>query len=577
MTPILEPETKQFDNRINPLTIPEIIFQVGKYLNRSQLVHCLLVSHLWHETFLPWFYYELNVYPVGRDTGTRRVSNQAVLEHASLIRKIAFFCNSSLDLLLDDDYKRRQYTSTHELTCPNLIQLEINLPSEDRTDPSQLAFLQRHREHLKGVTLDHIAAKDIIEALVNCPRLERLDVAHLLQFEDHQQFIHEFERLWSRLRTVNLETLAPILSINLTPTPVITQHWPRSTGPNRIQDLTMNQYDENTLEIQVWILKQCPGLIRLNWYNDDDRFSEPTVPMAKLAELMQDGHSFPDLKDLTLNERHFKDDDFESLLKAWLDHDPRCPAGTTPRSRTGVKLALECTNFSMGSWRVLRSVESRLLALKALNLSMCDQISGSAIQEMLCSLPNLEQFQAKTIQDTHIWKNDQPWVCLGLKDLSLSFRIQRRSGTRRSASISMILSRISQLTQLEIMAVLLLVEDKEEEPSLDTRGVCDDVEVQDINEKEEGRESEQEEVEDEDEEHHETESVETDEDEPIPLTLEDGLAQLSTLTRLQVVDSMVLLSGEEEIRWMIENWPQLEDPTRTSLEERLSEFVSSPV
>lgn len=102
------------------------------------------------------------------------------------------------------------------------------------------------------------------------------------------------------------------------------------------------------------------------------------------------------------------------------------------------ELSLAGTNFNQECWGFQRDCSHHLKMIQHLDLERCNDLSGASIHAMLCSMPNLETFQAGVIAETDILplpeqqrgndddgeaKEGQAWVCLGLKKLVLMFTL----------------------------------------------------------------------------------------------------------------------------------------------------------
>ncbi|KAG0053108.1 hypothetical protein BGZ83_001653 [Gryganskiella cystojenkinii] len=344
-----------------------------------------------------------------------------------------------------------------------------------------------------------------------------------------------FERLWSRLLFVSITGLQgyPNLQpLNYLDVHIDTKDWPASKGPNRIQELVMTQHSIFSSEVHLWILRQCPDLRRLTWqvhYQFD-------TPMQRLAEVMESGQACRRLEELSLSKIHgFRNQQLGRILD--LIEPGRL-----------FKIDLSSTRFNRRSWEIFRNVHesAHCLSIRELSLDGCRQLLGKAVQEMLCSMPQLEIFRAESLRDTDIHEDPLPWVCLGLKELQLGFKIESTPPTRsnffpflpRWISVqeqrhrheqeqqrrSLIFwSQLKRLTKLEIL----------------TRFVPQDEQSGSL----------------------------------VRLSLkEGGLAELKSLRQLRVVDENVTRSGEEEVEWMLENWPRLEKHCKRELDDRLKEL-----
>lgn len=244
---------------------------------------------------------------------------------------------------------------------------------------------------------------------------------------------------------------------------------------------------------------------------------------------MASGQACGRLEELTFPEVQLSNKDFADLM------------GLIEPGRL-FKLEMSRTHFNLGAWRALKQANesAHLLSLRELSLDGCRFLPGSAVQEIMCTMPRLEIFRAESLMDTDIQRDPLPWVCLGLKELQLRFKMaslpsrprstpmfsfstkaaiqeQKQQEERDQRQRTLIFwSRLSKLTQLEVMIRCVPVD--EMSGSL------------------------------------------------IRVSLKDGLDQLKSLGRLRVIDENVTRLGKEEIQWVLQNWPRLEKHCKRELE-----------
>ncbi|KAG0037457.1 hypothetical protein BGZ83_003451 [Gryganskiella cystojenkinii] len=88
------------------------------------------------------------------------------------------------------------------------------------------------------------------------------------------------------------------------------------------------------------------------------------------------------------------------------------------------------TTFDIDSWDFMRFSRPRYLtALNVLFLQHCQHVTGTMVQDMLCSMPNLEFFQANYIAASDMARDGRNWVCTGLRELSLDFVVDNVPST----------------------------------------------------------------------------------------------------------------------------------------------------
>ncbi|KAF9101596.1 hypothetical protein BGX27_011406 [Mortierella sp. AM989] len=154
-----------------------------------------------------------------------------------------------------------------------------------------------------------------------------------------------------------------------------------------------------------------------------------------------------------------------------------------------------------------QSLSRHFECLTELNLSDCDSVTSTMIQEALCSCHNLEVIDADFIQVKDV-VGGRPWVCLSLRELKVCFLFHGLENDLQP----LVFERLSRLTQLETLEV-----------GYAKRRLVPHVE------------------------------------EGLVFRLHSGLAALAILKRLKFVDvyNLRLVLGANELEWMKTNWTSL--------------------
>jgi len=475
--------------KIHPLDLPEILASIGMFLNHSSLVTCFRVSKLWYRVLLP------GLWGVARVDFQGCLGNPAlslIQKHTSFIKSLNIFdCNSALVLF-------------HSVaTFPILANLVIRHTSwgQQFDDPPLVDFIQRHRKTLKSVTMNQHATDAVLEALEDCPRLESLTLENQDHVLDSTGWIRRLQRLWSRLHKMSLASDDKrCLPKSLATTAM---DGPRSNVPNRIQDLRLSFNRPETIpKFSSWIVKQCPDLVRLDWFCAQE---DSGSPMEQLVDIFQKDPTFgKKLVDITLRQRDFKNSNLRSLMESLV---------------LLRRLSLSSRKFDQESWTILRTTNpDHLKTLTDLHLLNCRLLPAKAIHQMLCEMPSLKVFVAAAVEDKV--EDLRPWVCLDMVELTLQFWITgfSKDPSVRSLAIKRYLARVGQLKRLEVLRRFL---------PMDEQGCF------------------------------------------IPLVVEGELDALKDLRRLRDVDWARNLTGENEVRWMLENYPLMQEPMRVRLQATL--------
>jgi hypothetical protein len=106
-------------------------------------------------------------------------------------------------------------------------------------------------------------------------------------------------------------------------------------------------------------------------------------------------------------------------------------------------LCMDSTNFNMISLKMLQD-SCTLITIRHPSLHQCNELTGVATQEALCTLKNLESLVTDYVTDADIIKDNRPWICTGLKKLVIAIFPLNRTTTQPS-----ILARLSHLKALE--------------------------------------------------------------------------------------------------------------------------------
>ncbi|GJJ68389.1 hypothetical protein EMPS_00735 [Entomortierella parvispora] len=485
----MQPDQPRITSK-NALAIPEILFSVGRFLPRHAVAQCLQVCQLWHFTLKPHLWTEIEVIM----DAVASPPPEDALTNASFTRKLVFWYRLASHPLM-------------AVTYPHLTDLTIVGPDVDRTkemyDSLYADIIQRYRATLRNVTITIQTGGRVFEILSDCPRLETLAFSSRLEVSCVSQWIQPYQKLRSQLRTFVLHGPYIFKQTSEVLTLKMAEEWRQAfSGPNRIQDLTLapaiHGHRERLKGLQVWIVEDCPDLVRLKWHSRCYGRERPTLMRALVNILLAGRHSR--LEDVSLPFNPFDNQDFEDLLKC---------------IRRLTRLDLSRTTFGPGSWEKLQAKPCHLETLVDLNLKGCYDLPGFTVVTMLCCLPSLKVFKATNLYESHLEGESRPWVCVDLEVLALPFRVP--SGDLSTKSVQDFLRQISQLKKLKTWKTVT--------PRMG-------------------------------------ETL-------FPWKLSCGLDQLKSLRRLQCLDDTLLNYGQEELRWALENWPNLVDPPRQALTKQL--------
>lgn len=255
--------------RRDALTMPEVIYAIGQQMNPKTLLVCVLVSKTWRLILSPLLW----------STITVQLPLQKTMNLKS--RKTPSWAGS---MILKHD--------ASFLTCPNLTYFKFD--QSGQRSLSAADFIHRHQQTLKSISLTVGGTKlepDLVKALARCPNLERLELLDMT-LDKSEQWMELYERVWSRCKIVILEGdwyFTNYQHSYVPPSKTTLAQLSARVGPARIQELSIrcngeDYFDEEILLAHLWLLKQCPDLVRLEWLFVQSSSPIAIEPMAVLAE-----------------------------------------------------------------------------------------------------------------------------------------------------------------------------------------------------------------------------------------------------------------------------------------------------
>ncbi|KAG0044188.1 hypothetical protein BGZ83_010566 [Gryganskiella cystojenkinii] len=370
------------------------------------------------------------------------------------------------------DPPRHQHFTIH---CPNLstliLPLHWNPHEKERKTPELIAaresalidLIRRHQHSLEVLELGtDIFSEELLEVLMGCPRLRRLEQEEW--FIEPKWILRQYEQIWSlRLNTLRLiqpdyigdriemEGLGSFAAAGIAIDNNISS-WgkqldsssecskPRSVETTQLKDLEFKWHSNwsGFHGIALKMIINSPELTRLKWdfYSAEEDESPSTGPLARLVRAMSSSSSsspslppssssssssspkigtWSQLKTLAVIGADFEVKDFETLVRV-------LPVLTD--------LELELTNFDDCFLQLLQTVDQGRYrsTLSELRFKKCDGVTGAIVHEILCQFSGLRVFKAEMIRHSDLLQDAQdhdgvmrPWVCLGLKELSLYF------------------------------------------------------------------------------------------------------------------------------------------------------------
>lgn len=246
----------------------------------------------------------------------------------------------------------------------------------------------------------------------------------------------------------------------------------------------------------AWIML-CPNLAALEW-----RSSSSPFPSRQLAEAIRQ-NTWPNLKSFQLTGTNFSDDKSALIVQ----HLPPLHV-------------FRLANTSLSDLSFDRLQERHFATLRILDLIGCVMFTGEIVLSVLSGCPLLEDLSAPYFTASDLRQSEptrRSWVCLGLRRLKVYIARDREYPDADQLVFEQ-LSKLVQLEKLELGEDPLYELDYYVIQDLRSRGA-------------------------------------------LQLRLDSGLDRLAGLKSLCAVEfhGTVQTMGIQEMQWMLENWPELQE------------------
>ncbi|GJJ74777.1 hypothetical protein EMPS_07135 [Entomortierella parvispora] len=379
----------------SPLDIPELLHLIASYLYKSDIALCLRVSPMWYQAFLPVLWTELDLFldPDG-------YKGPLLLESRKmwpLVRKLYVDCEGNFKMSCG---AIRFSNLTHLKVVQYILQHGSRSPL--RNERSLVTLIKRHHSTLRDFDSNSDTSTHILQALSKCTQLEKLKLEHqyLRRMEDWMEL---YESLWSRLESLSF---TGTFQFESTSEDIATDAMAMTTFLNKGEtiikelDLRLGGWSEQVVRsIHILLLMKSPKLIRLQLTYFDD----PISTLLKIAQMAPFGQH---LKELRLHGADMGNKDMQELLQRLPELE-----------------RFEATNSFM-SIELLRSLRTDtpqfLTTFKVLKLVAITEGSGELAQNIMTSMPCLEELVLDHITDVDIKSDGGRWICTGLKKLTIA-------------------------------------------------------------------------------------------------------------------------------------------------------------
>ncbi|KAG0038751.1 hypothetical protein BGZ83_003002 [Gryganskiella cystojenkinii] len=394
------------------LDIPELLAMISSQLqdDRSSILNCCLVSKAFKDAFLPLIWSDLRI--PGRGNGTPPPVS-VVRTHAALVRSLG--------------YRWRWYgvTSTDHatITFPNLKKLVLKYEESSNLSPNILEdTLRRHHGALQELKLTICQSNSaesmhwrVLLRLVHehccpyhhhhnryrCNRISFSDYFHGLQklklnsiewthkeaipifwktilIQSLEELVLKFCEVWLLVESENHEQGDEPGDSESSSSNNDNDNNDNNTWRMRRLHLDNNKFDQPCLDRILNIVARSPQLESLLWSgirgpNGFAHSVELLMNTMETTESRPDGFCWPRLRELNLCDNNLSDSRMEEMLRRRL----------APLER----LIVSYSRFGERSCGALIQGHGQTLA--HLDLSMCENITSSSLQSILCTCSRL--------------------------------------------------------------------------------------------------------------------------------------------------------------------------------------------
>ncbi|KAK3836537.1 MAG: hypothetical protein JOS17DRAFT_772042 [Linnemannia elongata] len=461
---------------------PEIIGYVGLYIDKRDVLNLILTCRLFHQNFLPLLWRETSL-----NAKRSNPNSEQLRANAHLVHDLKF------THILPSDY--------FDITFPNLRVLQRHEPYEaqvaEEVELNWTRFIRRHPKVQDLVfSIDrHFQATEFWEAITtSLQRPRRLQVRGMAcTFQDIGEAEEAFWRACSLFKDVDYEGGYLLWSF-LTAAPVDFS-WVETLS------YLATEFSGDQLEGQMMLFKRCRNLRKLHMLSKQN-----DVLLDGFAKLLEHGW-WPYLEDVYLGGTGSSYNPLVSVI-----------SNLPPLKHFG----LESMNFDSLCFGHLR--RRQFDSLRSLDLTGCHKVTSRMALDVVLHCHQLEDFRAPRIFVTDLKSTPQPWVCHGLKRLSVFFA----SDPVDPSADSLIFEQLSRLKWLESLDL------SQQHKWLESIGVSQRHDSNVIWSR----------------------PIMSTALQTVKLRLDSGLAQLATLTRLR---SFIFYNTDqnmegEDVEWMLTRW-----------------------
>ncbi|GJJ70428.1 hypothetical protein EMPS_02777 [Entomortierella parvispora] len=417
---------------VHPLQIPEVLLQVGAFLNISDLRSCLRVCVAFRHTLAPLIWST----PQLKDDQDRLVPRESVQANAHLVENFPLICEPDGRYL--STYATMRFPNLKKLVIVGSPAMGVSHWRSAMSGPLP-RFIQRHRETVQLLQLSNLnSGVDTFKfwtSLSKAPCLSELLIDHSVIAGD--QSLRAF---WEFVAQDSLRRIF-FLSITFRGRVPIEAH---ANKPFRLQRAVIADLNiEDDMFMALMNYFGCSSELRsLVWeavYQAQYSAVMKVFLIQTLTKIIQRGrHRFGGLREWRLNGPGSMDPvlaDFLNLL----------PHGLSD-------VHLRRTEFGPMAFQALMGHHA--LTLTNLDLTQCQNSKCAMIQQILCVCPGLISIKGRGLHASDVMRTKEcPWICDRLEEWVLSIYMDTKDPYDKEAHQE-IFGRLSRLIRLKTLNLM---------------------------------------------------------------------------------------------------------------------------
>ncbi|KAF9394661.1 hypothetical protein BGX21_010275, partial [Mortierella sp. AD011] len=387
---------------INPLRLPEIRIEVGRYLKRPALARCTSVCREWNQTFTLLLYSVVDI---------RRW--KVTIPPIEVLRLNMPFIKSmsvTADML---------HPSYSHLLLPNLETLKLCLSNYS----DNIEFMIQNHKNIRSLELSCMASdgKNMYwKSVASLPHLEKLTI--------RDQYGYETDIMWDICGRLKKFDITNLVISGLVGAPST-----QTTDFHLLRDLTISKVGSH-ITVQPALMMKCQNIERLEWRVDLDYLRTTAHITTLIQDFIQklESGKWPKIKSLAVEFDYGLDETYARIIRALSD-------------RTLEELDVSSTRFSELAFNELKH---RFQTLRVLNIRNCLYLTSANVLEILASCRHLQSLTADRIYAQYM-DSSQEWPCRKtLQYLSIEFELGQEPNHNAPLAAAVVRARSQELNEI---------------------------------------------------------------------------------------------------------------------------------